>query len=273
MRNVVNVAKSLDKMDKYKLGELYCKLNGLEWDRTVLGAPPKNFDKLSNRDKYHVIDPFFFEVKKRLTEEEQSMYWWKYELKRPYEEWVAWWYNQGGRNYILHRYVSLSDNVWNAYGPSVHVDKKSDLCGWLLQYKKPGFFKTHFKHGSFRNCDKLRVPVVYEIGNLDISENIIGHALIKFTSLGIYVYVYLNDTEQTKRVFKEHYSAKMPEGFTFYATNIERDENNFITNGDIKAVGLSDVAVSTTCIEHFSEKVLSNLQYCAAEQLERYKNG
>lgn len=81
----------IDQLDQDAIGKIYCDLNGLKWCSRILGVPPKGWKNMSPMEKHIELNSHYLIVRSYLSERDQSMYWWKFELKRSKEEWEKWW--------------------------------------------------------------------------------------------------------------------------------------------------------------------------------------
>jgi hypothetical protein len=99
MTQLKTIAKRLDKLalvNPDRLGLLYVRMNGWEWDKEILGKPYKGRDKMQpgSREMYEADKPYMRIIEARLGCAQKSMYWWTLELGKTKEEWQEWYYNK-----------------------------------------------------------------------------------------------------------------------------------------------------------------------------------
>jgi len=75
----------ISKYSKDRIGKSYVMMNCFKWDPFIFGRPPKNWAKMTNKERH--LTPRFNECMRilvsNLTEEERHFYWNKYELSKP----------------------------------------------------------------------------------------------------------------------------------------------------------------------------------------------
>ena len=77
-----------------RIGEAFVRMNCWEWD-DICGPKPEGFDLLTDKEKHRLpaFNDAMNQIRKHLTHEQMSMYWWTIKLGRTYDEWRAW-YNE-----------------------------------------------------------------------------------------------------------------------------------------------------------------------------------
>jgi len=74
-----------------RIGEAYVRMNCWEWD-DICGPKPDGYDELTGNEKYKLpaFSDAFDQIKRHLSHEQRSMYWWTIALGRTQEAWREW---------------------------------------------------------------------------------------------------------------------------------------------------------------------------------------
>lgn len=94
MIHIDQINRKLNNMTNEQLGRLYCDLNGWRWNEEILGKEPESWKFKPLRMRHRLIKFLMFSmIEPRLSEEDKSYYWWKFELNKAEEEWEEYYFN------------------------------------------------------------------------------------------------------------------------------------------------------------------------------------
>ena len=118
----------------------------------------------------------------------------------------------------------------------VNLTEQPDFAGWATVYNvKCSDGRTLMKN-SFKDCDGIKVPIVYNHDHDDIN-GVLGHAYLENRSdRGVYAYCYLNDTENGKAA-KEMVRHGDISALSIYANKLKEKAGN-VYHGMIREVSL-----------------------------------
>ena len=118
----------------------------------------------------------------------------------------------------------------------VELTEKPDFAGWATVYNVKCSDGRTLKNGSFKDCDNLKVPIVYNHDHQNI-DSVLGHAYLEERpNRGVYAYCYLNDTENGKMA-KEMVKHGDIAALSIYANKLKENAGN-VYHGMIREVSL-----------------------------------
>lgn len=68
-----------------------------------------------------------------------------------------------------------------------------DFAGWATKFDIPCADGRTIRKSAFKDCDGIRVPMVWQHNHSDI-DNVLGHAILEYRPQGVYAYAFCNDT-------------------------------------------------------------------------------
>ena len=111
-----------------------------------------------------------------------------------------------------------------------------DFAGWATVYNVKCSDGRTLKNGSFKDCNNLKVPLVYNHDHHDIN-SVLGHAYLEERpERGVYAYCYLNDTDNGKKA-KEMVKHGDIAALSIYANKLKENAGN-VYHGMIREVSL-----------------------------------
>ena len=118
----------------------------------------------------------------------------------------------------------------------VNLTEQPDFSGWATVYNVKCSDGRTLRDGSFKDCDGLKVPIVYNHDHQNI-DSVLGHAYLEERpGRGMYAYCYLNDTENgamAKEMVKHGDIAAL----SIYANKLKEKAGN-VYHGMIREVSL-----------------------------------
>ena len=116
------------------------------------------------------------------------------------------------------------------------MERTPDFAGWATVYNVKCSDGRTLKNGSFKDCNNLKVPIVYNHDHHDIN-SVLGHAYLEERpDRGVYAYCYLNDTDNGKRA-KEMVKHGDIAALSIYANKLKENAGN-VYHGMIREVSL-----------------------------------
>lgn len=118
----------------------------------------------------------------------------------------------------------------------VNLTEKPDFAGWATVYNVKCSDGRTLKNGSFKDCDNIKVPIVYNHDHQNI-DSVLGHAYLEERpNRGVYAYCYLNDTENGQMA-KEMVKHGDIAALSIYANKLKENAGN-VYHGMIREVSL-----------------------------------
>lgn len=115
------------------------------------------------------------------------------------------------------------------------MEQNYDFCGWATRNDLPCSDGRTIRHGAFRDCDGLEVPLVWNHSHGD-PEKVLGKALLHNCDQGVYCYGTFNDTSagQVAKVLVQHGDIK---ALSIYANQLKQIASD-VVHGVIREVSL-----------------------------------
>lgn len=110
-----------------------------------------------------------------------------------------------------------------------------DFCGYVTRNDVQCSDGRIIRQGAFRDCDGIRVPLVYQHDHMS-PLNILGHCDLENRSDGVYGYAKCNDTAEGQHVKKSVVNGDV-DSFSIYANKLKQDGPNVI-HGAIREVSV-----------------------------------
>ncbi len=119
------------------------------------------------------------------------------------------------------------------------MDLKYDFSGWATRNDIVCADGRTIRHGAFKHCDGMSVPIVWNHQHND-PNNILGHAILEDRQDGIYAYGIFNDTESGRaaKLLVQHGDVT---SLSIYANGLKQRSNGKgkdVVHGDIREVSL-----------------------------------
>ncbi|MBQ0141852.1 MAG: phage major capsid protein [Prevotellaceae bacterium] len=114
--------------------------------------------------------------------------------------------------------------------------KTYDFSGWATRNDLKCSDGRTIRHGAFKDCDGLEVPLVWNHAHNE-PDNVLGHALLENRDEGVYCYGTFNDTSsgQVAKVLVQHGDIK---ALSIYANQLKQSANRDVMHGVIREVSL-----------------------------------
>lgn len=118
----------------------------------------------------------------------------------------------------------------------LNLKENPDFAGWATVYNVKCSDGRTLKPNSFKDCDGIKVPIVYNHDHQDIN-GVLGHAYLENRAdRGVYAYCYLNDTENGQAA-KEMVKHGDIQALSIYANKLKEQAGN-VYHGMIREVSL-----------------------------------
>lgn len=118
----------------------------------------------------------------------------------------------------------------------LNLKENPDFAGWATVYNVKCSDGRTLKPNSFKDCDGIKVPIVYNHDHQDIN-GVLGHAYLENRAdRGVYAYCYLNDTENGQAA-KEMVKHGDISALSIYANKLKEQAGN-VYHGMIREVSL-----------------------------------
>lgn len=136
-----------------------------------------------------------------------------------------------------------------------------DFSGWATVNDKLCSDGRIIRHGAFKDCDGLEVPLVWNHSHND-PENVIGKALLENRDRGVYCYGSFNDTAagRVSKTLVEHGDIK---ALSIYANQLKQVSNDVI-HGVIREVSLVHAGANP---EAFIDTIIAHSDECDEEAI------
>ena len=112
---------------------------------------------------------------------------------------------------------------------------KPDFSGWATKNDLRCADGLTIRAGAFQHNDNHKVPLVWQHAHGD-PKSVLGHALLKNMTDGVYAYGFFNDTDNGQHAKKMVLNGDI-EALSIYANNLRKNGND-VMHGDIRELSL-----------------------------------